>query len=157
MVANFLYMPKVYIYHYLHGDIVIKKTKDLSQNSQNRWYGEKQITYMNHIKIQSWHMGVIFMPNIKTWKMQQCVLTHSQIMLYHTGNVYFDVVTNVKALIFLIRKQRIRIPTPFLQLVFTLSSNCVLYKTWQASVNWLERFLQVSTWYYFRTINKNIH
>ena len=30
--------------------------------------GEKQIVYMKLIKIQSYHMGVIFMPNHMTWQ-----------------------------------------------------------------------------------------
>ena len=37
VVANVVYLPKVCIHHYCHGDIVIlKKLKDLIQNSQNR-------------------------------------------------------------------------------------------------------------------------
>ena len=45
VVANVAYLPKLYIHNYFHGVIVIKKLKDLSQNSQNRRSGEKE----NHI------------------------------------------------------------------------------------------------------------
>ena len=64
-------------------------------------------------------MGIIFTPKHITWQRKQCVHTHSQIMHYHTGNVYCGVVPNFQALIFLNRKQMISIPTPVLQLVFT--------------------------------------
>ena len=81
--------------------------------------GENQIAYMKLLKIQSYHMGFIFTPNHMTWKMQQCVHTHSQIVCYHNVNVYFDVVPNIQAFIILTRKQMICIPTPVLQFVFT--------------------------------------
>ena len=41
VVANVAYLPKLYIHHYCHGEIVIKKLKDLIQNAQNRRSGEK--------------------------------------------------------------------------------------------------------------------
>ena len=63
-------------------------------------------------------MGVVFTPKHLTRKRQQCVHTHIQIMLYHTGNVYCNVVPNFQALIFLTRKQMSSIPTPVLQFVF---------------------------------------
>ena len=81
--------------------------------------GGKQIAYMKYIKVQSSHMGVIFRPKHMTWQRQQCVHTHSLIMRYHTGNVYCDVVPNFQALIFLIRKEMISIPTPVLKFIFT--------------------------------------
>ena len=74
--------------------------------------GKNQITYMKHIKIQSCHIGVIFTPKPMTWQSKQCVHNHSQIMRYHTVNVYCGVVPNVQALILLTRKQMISIPTP---------------------------------------------
>ena len=46
-------------------------------------------------------MGVIITPKYMTCQRQKCVHTHSQIMRYHTGNVYCDVVPNVKSSIFL--------------------------------------------------------
>ena len=61
--------------------------------------GENKIAYMKHIKIQSCHMGVVFNPKHMVCQRQKCVHTHSQIMCYHTGNVYFDVVPNVQALL----------------------------------------------------------
>ena len=99
-------------------DRYLEKPKDLRQNYQNRRSGKNQITYMKLIKIQSCHMGVIFKPKHMTCQRQQCVLNHILIMRYHTGNVYWDVVPNVLALIFLTRKQMMRIPTSVLQLVF---------------------------------------
>ena len=64
-------------------------------------------------------MGVTFTPKNMTWKRQKCVHTNSQIMRYHTGNVYCDVVPNVQELIFLTRKQMNSILTPALQFVLT--------------------------------------
>ena len=96
---------------------------------------KKQIAFMKLIKIQPCHMGAIFTQNHMSWQRQQCVNTHSQIMRYYTGNVYCDGVPNVQALIFLTRKQIISIPNPVLQFVLTLTSDCMLYKTWQTSVN----------------------
>ena len=64
-------------------------------------------------------MGVIFTPKHMIWQRQQCVNIHSQIIHYHTGNVYCDVVPNVEALIFLTKKQVISILTPVLHFVFT--------------------------------------
>ena len=45
MVLNVANLPKVYIPHYFHGVIVIKKLKDKIQNAQNTRSGEKA----NHI------------------------------------------------------------------------------------------------------------
>ena len=64
-------------------------------------------------------MGVIFTPKHMTWKRHQCVHTQSQTIIYHTRNVYCDVVPNFQVLIFLTRKQMISIPTPVLQFDFT--------------------------------------
>ena len=64
-------------------------------------------------------MGVIFTRNHLIWKRQKCLRIHIHIMHYHTGHVSYDVVPNVQALIFLIRKQMISIPTLVLQFVFT--------------------------------------
>ena len=63
-------------------------------------------------------MGFILIPKYMTRQMQQFVHTNSQIMRYHTRNVYRDVVPNVQALILLTRKQMISIPIPVLQFVF---------------------------------------
>ena len=109
---------------------------------------------MKLIKIQSCHMGVIFTPNNMTRQRQQCVNTNTQIMRYHTVNVYCDVVPNLQALILLTRKQIIIIPTPVLQLVFTFIIWLYVVQTWQASVKWQETFPQVSTGYWFRTTKK---
>ena len=60
------------------------------------------------------------MPNHMERQRQKSVHTNSQIMSYHTGNLYCDVVPDFQALIFLTRKQMISILTPVLQLFFTL-------------------------------------
>ena len=100
-------------------DRYLKKIRISAKMLKTEGMGEKQTAYMKHIKIQSCHMGVVFMPKHMTWQRQKCVHNHSQIMRYHTGNVYFDVVPNVQALIFLTSKQMISIPAPVLQFDFT--------------------------------------
>ena len=99
---------------------LLKNSSISSKIIKTEGLGEKKIAYMKHIKIQSCNMGVIFTPKHMTWQRKKCVHNHSQIMRYHTGNVYWVVVPNVQALIFLTRKQMIIIPTPVLQLVFTI-------------------------------------
>ena len=64
-------------------------------------------------------MGVIFMPDHMICKRQKCLHIHSQIMNYHTGNVYCNVVPNIYVLILLTKKKMINIPTLDLQLYFT--------------------------------------
>ena len=86
--------------------------------SKQKVWGKSKFAYMKLIKIQSYHMGVIFTPKDMTWQRQQCVLTHSLIMHCHTGNVYLYVVPNVLALILLTSNQIISIPTLFFQFVF---------------------------------------
>ena len=80
---------------------------------------KKKISYTKHIKIQSYHMGVIFMPKRMICQRQKYVHIHSQIMHYHNGNVCCDVVRNVHVLILLTKKQMINIPMLDLQLDFT--------------------------------------
>ena len=72
--------------------------------SEQKVWGKIKFTYMKHIKIQSWHMGVIFTPKHMTRQRETCVHTHSQITRYNTGNVYCNVVPNVQVLIFLTSK-----------------------------------------------------
>ena len=128
VVANVAYLPKVCINHYLHGVIVIlKKSRISAKMLKTEDLGKKQTAFMKLIKIQSCHMGFIFTPKTMAWKRQKCVHTHILIMRYHTGNVYWDVVPNVLALIFLTRKQMISIPTPVLQFffhIYHLISHC---------------------------------
>ena len=120
MLVNVAYIPKVYIHHCCHGDIgILKNSKISAKMLKTEGLRKNKITYMKHIKIQSCHMGVIFMPKHITWQRQKYVHTHSYIMRYYTVNEYCDVVPNVKALIFLTRKQMISILTPVLQFVFT--------------------------------------
>ena len=121
MVANVAYLPKVYIRKYYHGVIfILKNSRIKSKMPKTEGLGKKQIAYMKHIKIQSYHMGAIFTPKHLIWQRQQYVRIHSQIMRYHTGDVYCGVVPNYQALISLTRKQIISIPIPVLPLVFTL-------------------------------------
>ena len=58
--------------------------------------GKNKTAYMKHIKIRSYHIGVIFTPNNLIWQRIQCVHIHSQIMHYHTVNFYCNVVPNVQ-------------------------------------------------------------
>ena len=83
--------------------------------------GKNQITYMKHIKIQSYHMGFVFIPKYMIWKGKQCVHIHSQIIRYHTVNVYCDIVPNFQTLIFLTNKHMISITKPVLQYFLTFT------------------------------------
>ena len=64
-------------------------------------------------------MGVTFMQKHMIWQRQQFVNIHSQIMHYHTVNVYCDVAPNVNVLILMTRKQIISVSTLVHQFVFT--------------------------------------
>ena len=119
VVVNVAYPPKVCIHHYYHDVIAVFKNSSISPKMiKIEGLGGKQIAYMILIKIQACHMGVIFIPKHMTWKRQQYMHTRIQIMRQHTGNGYCGVVPNVLALIFLTRKQMIRILTPGLQFIF---------------------------------------
>ena len=97
VVVNAAYIPKLYIHHCCCGEIFILKNSRISAKMiKTEGLGENKVAYMKHIKIQSFHMGVIFAPNSITWQRQQYVHTHSQIMRYHTGNVYCNVVPNIQ-------------------------------------------------------------
>ena len=90
MVENVAYLPKVYIHHYYHGVIITLKLKDISPNAQNRMSGGKTNriyeTYKNIVMPHERHIYA---------KTYYIVHTHSRIMRYHTGNMYYDVVPNV--------------------------------------------------------------
>ena len=88
-------------------------------------------------------MGVIFMPNHIIWQRLKCVHIHSQIMHYHTGNVYCNVVPNVHVLILLTKKQIVSIPTQSLQFFSYLLSNCAVCSTWKAYVKEQEKLSRV--------------
>ena len=120
VVVNVVYLPKVCIRYYYHGGIVIfKNSRITAKVLKTEGLGEKQIAYTKLIKIQSCHMGIMFIQKHMTWQRQHCVQNHSHIMRYQNGNVHCDVVPSFLALIFLTRKQMISIPTPVLQLVCT--------------------------------------
>ena len=99
-------------------DWYFKKSRFKAKTFKEEGMGKKKTVYMKHIKIRSCHMGVIFMPKHLIWQRKQCVRIQSQIMHYHTGNVSYDVVPNVQALIFLTNNQMINIPTLVLQFDF---------------------------------------
>ena len=121
----------------------------MSEKKQICMYETYKNTVMPH--------GIIFTPNHMTQRRQQCVHFHNQIMRYHTGNVYGDVVPNLQALILLTTKHMISIPTTVLQFFSHLSFDCTLYKTWKAFVNQQGKFWKVSTGYCFRTKRIYIH
>ena len=84
---------------------LLRKNKESKPKCpKQKVWRKSEFAYTKLIKIQSCHMGVIFTPKYMTWQRQQCVHTHSKIMRYHTGNVYCNVVPNLQALIFLIKK-----------------------------------------------------
>ena len=118
MVVSVVYLPKLCITHYHHIVIMIKKSQGSKPKCSGQKVWGKIKLHMKHIKIQSFHMGVNFCPKHLIRKRQQCVHIHSNIMLYHTENVSYDVVTNVQELIFLTKKQMINIPTQVNQFVF---------------------------------------
>ena len=80
---------------------------------------KNKIAYMTHIKIQSFQMGVIFIPKHLILKGGKSLHIHSHIMHYHTGNLYCNFVLNVHVVIFLTKKQMINILTLVLQFYFT--------------------------------------
>ena len=63
------------------------------------------IVYSIHIKVLSCQMISICFKQHMTWKWQQCVHIHNQIMHYHIRNVCFVVVQNVHGLIFQFHNQ----------------------------------------------------
>ena len=62
------------------------------------------ITYIQLIKIQWCHMGVIFMPMHLIWQRLQWAHILSMIMQFHTGNVYCGAMLNFHVSIFLTKK-----------------------------------------------------
>ena len=114
-----IYQIYVFVITIMAWSLFQKNSRISSKILKTEGLGKNQIVYMKLIKIQSCHMGVIFKPKHMIWQRQQCVHTHSQIMRYHTGNVYCYVLPNFQALILLTRKQMINIPTLLNQFIFT--------------------------------------
>ena len=113
---NLLYLKKLYIRNYYHGVIgIFLKSNIKAKMLKTEGLGENQIAYMKHIKIQSCHMGVIFIPKHMIWQRRQCVHIHSQIMHYPTVNLSCDVVPNVQKLIFLTKKNMINMLTLYVK------------------------------------------
>ena len=109
----------------------------------------KHITYIQRIKIQWCHMGVIFMPKHQIRQILQCAHILSLIMHFHTGNVYFDAVLTVHVSIFLTKKQlkNMKKQHPQLGFTFTTSLDVVLL---MVELHWRTRK-------YVTCVNKNLH
>ena len=120
MVVNVAFMLKVYIHHFYPGVIGIwKNSRIKAKIPKSEGLVRKQIIYIQHIKIQLCHMGVIFMPKHLIFQMQKCALIHILIMHYHTGNVYCGAVPTVLVLISLTNKKLKNMKKKHPQLGFT--------------------------------------
>ena len=86
------------------GDWYLKELKYQNHNSQNRMSNEQANRIYETFKNSVMPHGHHIYDKAHMWKMQQCVHIHSQIVHYHTGNGYCDVVPNVQVLIFLTKK-----------------------------------------------------
>ena len=105
VVVNVEFLLQGYIHHCYPGVIGIWKNSRIKVKIlKTEGLARKHIMYIQHIKIQWCHMGVIFMPNNLIWKMQQYALILILIMHLHTGNFYRGAVTNVHISIFLTNK-----------------------------------------------------
>ena len=100
-------------------DRYFKKSRIKSKMLKTEGLSKNKITYIKHIKILSYQMGVIFTPKHMIRKRKKLVHIHIQIMYYHTRNVSCDVVPNVPVLIFLTNKNMINITTLVHQSIFT--------------------------------------
>ena len=109
----------------------------------------KHITYIQHIKIQWFHMEVIFMPKHLIWKIQQCAHILILIMQFHTVNVYCGAVPTVLVSIFLTKKElkNMTKQNPQLGFTFTTSLDIVLL---MENFHWRTRKLVTR-------VNKNLH
>ena len=106
VVVNIEFMLKLYICHCYPGVMGIwKNSNTKSKMLKIQGLVKKKITYMKQIKIQWFHMDVIFMPKHLIWRRIQGVYIPSLIMHSHTGNVYCGVVLTVNISIFLTKKQ----------------------------------------------------
>ena len=106
VVVNVAFLLKLYIHYCYLGVIGIwKKSRIKAKMIKVECLVRKHITYIQHIKTQWCHMGVIFMPNNIIWQMKKCALILIWVMHFHTGNVYYGAVPTVLVLIFLIKKQ----------------------------------------------------
>ena len=88
VVVNVVYKKKYTFLNTIMAWLVFKNWNIKAKIPKAEGLGEKTIAYMKHIKVHSCHMGVISMSKHLIWKSQQCVIIHSQIIHYNTGNVY---------------------------------------------------------------------
>ena len=91
-------MLKVYIHHYYHGVIVIKKDSKIIAKMlkiEGLW-GKSNRIDKTHKNTVMPHGRRIYAKHL-TRKRKQCVHIQSQIMHYHTENVSCDVVPDVQA------------------------------------------------------------
>ena len=112
LVMNVVYLPRVFVPHYYYAVIGIFKNSEIkSKIIKTEGLAKKKIQYMKHIKIQSCHMGIIFMPKHLMWQRLQCAHILSLVMHFHTGNYYFRAVPTFHVSISLTKKQIIRVQT----------------------------------------------
>ena len=106
VVANVEFLIKLYIHHFYHGVIGIRKNSKIqSKILKAKALVKNHIKYMKHTKIQWCHMGVIFIPKHLIWQSIQCAHILILIMHFHNRNVYCGAVPNVHVLIFLTKRQ----------------------------------------------------
>ena len=130
-------------------DRYLEKLKDKIKNAQRRRSGEKAHhiyeTYKNTVIPHGHHIYA------KSCDMENAKYAHilSLIMQFHTGNVYYGVVTTVHISIFLTKKQIKNMKKKHPQYSFTfITSLCVVLPMVESHQN-IEK--------YVTCINKNIH
>ena len=109
----------------------------------------KNITCIQHIKIQWCHIEFIFMPKHQIWKILQCAHILSLSIHFHTGNLYCDSVLNFLVSIFLTNKQlkNMKKQHPQLGFTFITSSEVVIF---MVEFHWRTRT-------FVPCVNKNLH
>ena len=117
---NVEFLIKVYIHNFYTIMIVIWRNCKIKVSIlKTEGLVKKQIAYVKHIKIQCFHMDVIFMPKHLIWKRSQCVYILVMIMHCQPENVFCDSAINIHGSILLTKKQIISIHTQLPQYGFT--------------------------------------
>ena len=144
VVVNVAFLLKVYIHNCYPCVIGIWKNLSIkSKMLKSEGLVKKHITYMKHIKIQWYHMGVIFMPKHLIRIMIQCAHILSLIMHFQTGNVYCGVVPTVHVSIFLTKKQIKTWRSDTLNSVSHLPHHWTLYCSWYNNIERQKNMLHV--------------
>ena len=86
-------------------DRYLKNSRIKSKILKSEGLVRKHTPCMKPIKIQWYHMGVIFMPKHLIWHKLKCEHILILIIPFHTGNAYYGSVPTVHLLIFLTKKQ----------------------------------------------------